>query len=436
MLQTTYHVPYLYNSTKTLQTPLKVSVPGSKSITNRALLLGTLAEGTTILRGVLFSDDSRHFLACIKELGFQISIDEVNQIVIIQGLGGSTPLQEATINVGSAGTAARFLTAYLGILKGSYTLDASEQMKKRPMEPLLNCLKELGCEILFIEEENHFPFILKGNGFSKQKINVNIDHSSQFLSALLIASVLSDSEVEISTIGSHGMSYINMTCKMMKQFGVSSNSHANHFTIPADQHYLSLDYQIEPDLSAACYFYALVPLLNIPIQVRNVLPDSMQGDLYFLTILQNMGCELIADNQGMILLPPKTNSFSGIDIDMSSCSDQAITLAAIAPFATSPTTIRGIGHIKYQECNRMQAIVNELRKMEIHCEETIDSITIYPGTPVASTIETYDDHRMAMGFTLTGLRTKGLIIQNPSCCKKTFESFYDVLEEIIDYTKN
>ena len=148
-----------------------------------------------------------------------------------------------------------------------------------------------------------------------------------------------------------------------------------------------------------------------------------------------MGCELREDGEGMILLPPKTNSFRGIDINMASCSDQAITLAAIAPFATSPTTIRGIGHIKYQECNRMQAIVTELRKLEIRCEETIDSITIYPGTPIASTIETYEDHRMAMGFTLTGLRTKGLIIHNPSCCRKTFETFYDVLEELIDYTK-
>ena len=435
MLEATYQVPYIYNSTKTLQTPLKVSVPGSKSITNHALLLGTLAEGITTLRGVLFSDDSMHFLACIKELGFQISIDEANQIVIIQGLGGNAPLQEATINVGSAGTAARFLTAYLGILNGSYTLNSSEQMKKRPMEPLLNCLKELGCEILFIEEENHFPFILNGKGFSQKNLEVNIDHSSQFLSALLIASVLSDSEVEISTIGSHGMSYIDMTRKMMKQFGVSSNAHSNHFTIPADQHYLSLDYQIEPDLSAACYFYALVPLLNIPIQVKNVLPDSMQGDLFFLTILQNMGCELIADNQGIVLLPPQTNSFSGIDINMASCSDQAITLAAIAPFATSPTTIRGIGHIKYQECNRMHAIITELQKMKVHCVETKDTITIYPSTPIATTISTYEDHRMAMGFTLTGLRTQGTIIENPNCCRKTFETYYDVLEEIIDYTK-
>lgn len=448
----TYKVPCIslagHPAKVTCDKPLTVDVPGSKSITNRALLLATLADGTSTLRNVLFSDDSRHFLRCVQDLGFETTVDEENKMITVTGRGGEVPFKEAKQYVGSAGTAARFLTAYLGVSCGVYHMDASEQMRKRPMAPLLACLEELGCEIIYDTEttdkpavntsdmpnsrEGYFPFTLKSHGFAQNHITVDIEHSSQFLSALLISSCLSTEDFTIRVEGTHGMSYIEITRKMMEQFGVLTRRTApDCFFTKAGQHYHALDYRIEPDVSAACYFYAMAPLLGIPVLVEHVHFSSMQGDIEFLRILERMGCSITDKPEGILVLPPAGGAFEGITVDMSACSDQAITLAAIAPFAQTPTTITGIGHIRFQESNRIAAIVTELTKMGIHCEETESSITIYPGKPKPSLVETYDDHRMAMGFSLIGLRSEGIVIANPSCCRKTFENYFQVLENAI-----
>lgn len=470
----TYSVPAIYQTLQArkaatgFQIPIQVSVPGSKSITNRALLLATLANGRSTLRGVLFSEDSRHFLKCIQDLGFETTVDEEAKIISVEGHGGAVPRAEADQFVGSAGTAARFLTAYLGISHGTYHVDASEQMRKRPMAPLLDSLKELGCEVIYADsgnspgerhspgeghlpEEGHLPFTLKGHGFQKDRISINIDASSQFLSALLIASCLSEQDFTTYIEGTHGRAYIDMTVKMMEQFGVQAaplyycnGNSENHSctgcinsTLPmgyrtaSGQTYRPLDYQIEPDVSAACYFYAMSPLLGIPVQVNHVHYNSLQGDVAFIRILEEMGCKVTDQENGILVEPPADGIFHGITADLSACSDQAITLAAIAPYADSPTSITGIGHIRFQESDRITAIVTELRKMGIRCEETESSITIWPGQPKAALIETYDDHRMAMGFSLTGLRSAGIVIDNPGCCKKTFEDYFDVLDQVV-----
>jgi len=438
--QTAYELPCIYQSLQNRRpsgdgTPLAVEVPGSKSITNRALLLATLADGVSTLRGALFSDDSRHFLKCIHDLGFETHADEDNCIITVRGLGGKIPLREAGLYVGSAGTAARFLTACLGLSHGVYHMDASEQMRRRPMAPLLDSLAELGCGITYdaAGEKGHFPFTLRGHGFRKDNILVNIDSSSQFLSALLIASCLSEKDFTTRIEGRHGMAYIEMTRHMMAQFGVDTRQCApDAFLTMSGQHYRALDYRIEPDVSAACYFYAMSPLLNLPVLVEHVHPDSMQGDAAFPGILARMGCTAEDTARGILVRPPKDGVFHGITADMSACSDQAITLSAIAPYADSPTTITGIGHIRFQESDRIAAIAAELGKMGIRCEEQKDSITIYPGAPKPSTVETYDDHRMAMGFSLTGLRSPGIVIANPGCCRKTFENYFDVLETVTE----
>lgn len=443
-----YKVPYIYPIKNSLKPGeiLRVKVPGSKSITNRALLLAALCKGKTTLKGVLFSDDSRYFLECLKELGFETKVDEENYMVEVTGLGGRLPKAEASPYVGSAGTAARFLAAYLGISQGTYHMDASQQMRKRPMAPLLESLQELGCEIEYEDKEGYFPFTLKGHGFGKDTISVDIAHSSQFLSALLIASGLSEKDMRIHVMGVHGMAYIEMTVRMMEQFGVHAQKQQDgSYLIMAGQEYHVGEYQIEPDVSAACYFYAMVPLLGIPVQVEHITYDSLQGDIAFLGVLEKLGCSVKEDAQGLIVYPPKaaeevsteeinheySTRFPGIDVDMSRFSDQAITLAAIAPFATSPTTIKGIGHVRFQECDRMSGIMTELGKMGIHCEGTESGITIYPGAPTPSLVETYDDHRMAMGFSLTGLRAKGIVINHPGCCKKTFEDYFECLDECV-----
>ncbi len=217
----TYSVPCIYPLSTKPVSPIQVSVPGSKSITNRALLLATLADGESTLEGALFSDDSRHFLKCIQDLGFDTEVDEDKKIIKVTGHGGRVPLSEASQYVGSAGTAARFLTAYLGVANGTYHMDASEQMRKRPMAPLLTALQELGCEVVFEEKIGFFPFTIHSHGFSKDNITVDIEHSSQFLSALMIASCLAPHTMTIQIKGIHGMSYIHLTQKMMEQFGIA-----------------------------------------------------------------------------------------------------------------------------------------------------------------------------------------------------------------------
>lgn len=435
--QPTYKVPFIYDkltstTSNTNENVWKVSVPGSKSITNRALLLATLGQGLSTLKGVLFSDDSRHFLKCVQELGFETTVDEENAIITVKGQGGLIPQKIANQYVGSAGTAARFLTALLGVSEGKYYMDSSDQMKRRPMAPLLNSLKELGCKVTFQGEEGYFPFILEGNGFGKNEITIDIEHSSQFLSALLISSCLCKEDFTIKVKGTHGMAYIIMTLKMMEHFGVKAEQTSEDtFIIKANQKYNALDYQIEPDVSAACYFYAMCPLLHIPVCVSHVHFESLQGDVQFIKILEQLGCTAYDKPEGIYLYPPTSMDYPGIAVDMSACSDQAITLAAIAPFASSPTTITGIGHIRHQESDRISAIVTELTKLGIKCDEKPDAVTIYPGNITPATVSTYDDHRMAMGFSLIGLRNEGVIIDDPDCCRKTFENYFEVLESLI-----
>ena len=431
--QKQYQVPCVFCTEEKTGKCITVEVPGSKSITNRALLLATLAEGKSVLRGTLFSDDSRHFLNCIQELGFETRVDEGKKIIEVRGLGGDVPKDKASIYVGSAGTAARFLSAYLGVSRGCYHLDASPQMRRRPMAPLLECLRQLGCEVECQEEEGFFPFTLKANGFGTRHITVDIGSSSQFLSALLIAACLSEEPLEIEVQGSHGMAYIRMTERMMAQFGVCVEWQGEYnCRIPAGQRYRSLDYRIEPDVSAACYFYAMALLLGTEVQVKHVMFDSLQGDVEFLRILERMGAEVREEAEGIWVSGAPDGHFHGITADMSACSDQAITLAALAPFADSPTRITGIGHIRLQESDRMLAIVTELRKLGISCEMGEDFIEIQPGIPGPGLVQTYEDHRMAMGFSLIGLRAPGIVIHDPQCCKKTFENYFETLENFLE----
>lgn len=415
--------------------PILVSVPGSKSITNRALLIAALANGRSTLKGVLFSDDSRHFIQALIDLGFEVLVDEENCIVTIEGIGGSIPKNEATIDVGSAGTAARFLTAYLGLSEGRYQINSSEQMKKRPMRELLESLTDLGAMVTYQEEEYHFPFEIGLDRRKTYEVVVDVDKSSQFLSALLISSVLFDEDFRIRVSGSHGMAYVEMTIEMMKQFGVEverimNTSYTAEYLISGTSKYQARDYDIEPDMSAACYFYAMSPVLNVESKVRGVHPGGLQGDYAFLEVLCDMGCNLRDEAEGVLVSPPADGLMRGGKWDLSTFSDQTLTLAAIAPFAGNPVTISGVGHIRFQECDRINAILVNLRAMGIECTENDGEITIYPGQIKPALIQTFEDHRVAMSFSIPGLVCDGIEIENPYCCRKTFENFFEVLQSI------
>ena len=420
-----YHV-------KKIEKPVSctVSVPGSKSITNRALLLATMSNGESVLRNVLFCDDTRSFLECLIKLKYTVCINEHARIVTIKG---GVPCNKATINVRSAGTTARFLTAFLSTIPGRYEILASEQMCKRPMKPLFDGLQALGAKIEYTKEKMFLPIRLKGGYLKGGVVNICAEQSSQFLSALLMTGHLYEKGLVINHVGKEIASpYINMTINMIKQFGGNVSKSGQLYTVSPSNKYHSLDYTIEPDVSAACYFFAIAVLTGGTILVKGIHSNSIQGDIYFLEILRKIGAQITYTQEGIYLKGPENGVFNGIDVDLNLCSDQTMTLAALAVYAKTPTTIRNIGHIRFQESDRISAIVTELRKMGIKCTETNNSITIFPGQPQSTIINTYNDHRMAMAFSLIGLRTEGIVIDNPSCVSKTFENYFDLLDTIVN----
>lgn len=412
---------------------IEVQVPGSKSITNRALLLAALSTHRCRLHGVLFSDDSRAFLDSLVKLGFAVEADEETKEVVIQGMGGRIPHEDACINVRSAGTAARFLTVMLALAGGEYELQASPQMCKRPMQPLLDVLKKAGVEFVFLGEEDHFPFVMRSREVILNEVSIDTGISSQFASALLMSGVLLTDGLTVLLSGDRAKgAYIKMTLAMMEQFGIKPVQVENGYQIPHTSNFGLEEYQVEPDVSGACYFYAMAPLLQTDVRVMNVHMDSLQGDINFLRVLEKMGCALTDEADGVRVSGGSLDEYSGMDISMKDFSDQTMTMAAIAPFANGPTLIRNIGHIRFQETDRIHAIIAELTRMGIACEEVpeYDGIRITPGTIRECNVETYEDHRMAMAFSLIGLKTGKITIINPECCRKTFENYFELIEEL------
>ncbi len=415
---------------------LAVEVPGSKSITNRALLLAALSGQRCLLKGVLFSDDSRAFLDSLQSLGFEVIIRENEKEVTIQGMGGDIPNRKAHVNVRSAGTAARFLTVMLALAGGEYEMNASPQMCKRPMEPLLSILQNAGVEITYKGEAGHFPFVMKSEKPDMKEVTIDTKISSQFASALLMSGVLMEEGLIVHMAGDRTEgSYIKMTLAMMEQFGISVEREGNSVKVPKNKIFGLEEYQIEPDVSGACYFYAMAPLLKTDVIVKNVHRSSLQGDIKFISLMEDMGCEIDDREEGLWVSGKMLDDYPGLDVSMKDFSDQTMTMAAIAPFASSETVIRNIGHIRFQESNRIHAIVTELERMGIGCEEVpgVDGICIKPvqtGAVKKTETETYEDHRMAMAFTLIGLKTGMVTIKNPSCCRKTFENYFEIIDKI------
>jgi len=410
-----------------------VNVPGSKSVTNRALLLACLADGTTTLSGVLFSDDSRHFIESLISLGFNVLVDEANKTVTVKGLNGKIPHTSAEINVGSAGTASRFLTAMLALSDGRYIIQCSEQMKKRPMKPLFDALTVMGAQIEYIEKEGFLPVVIEGNHGICKPVTMDISKSTQFLSALLMVSPMANTDMQIQiTSDKKDGAYIDITRSMMEAFHVPTQFDGSIYSVAGNSHYQARNYQVEPDVSAACYFYAIAALTGGCVTVSGIHPHLMQGDMAFLQILKQLGCTIDALPQGIQVTGPNKGVYPGIEANLNNFSDQTMTLAVLAAFATSPTVIKNIAHIRVQECDRMQAIVNELSRIGIECTHDGNNIYITPKSAHGGVLETYDDHRMAMALSLIGLKVHDIIIDNPGCCKKTFENYFEVFENLLN----
>ncbi|HEU4746659.1 MAG TPA: 3-phosphoshikimate 1-carboxyvinyltransferase [Anaerolineales bacterium] len=406
-----------------------VRVPGSKSLTNRALLIASLAHGTTRLTNALFSDDSRYFAEALQALGFSVQLDEGSREMTVTGMGGRIPAEKAELFIGNAGTAARFLTAFLTLGKGEYSLDGDLRMRERPIGDLVDALNQLGVELETTSSCPPVEIFARGLPGGKTRIAGGI--SSQFLSALLMVAPYARSPIEIEVITElNSKPYVDMTIAVMKDFGVEVERHGYERFIIQPSFYSPISsYTIESDASAASYFFAAPVICGGKVRVENISRTSVQGDIAFLDILQQMGCT-IQEGTGYIEVS-RTDRLLGVEVDMRDIPDTAQTLAVIAPFASSPTRIRGIASARVKETDRVHATCTELARLGIPVEEYEDGMTIHPCNKIQpGIIQTYDDHRMAMSFALIGLQVKGITIENPSCVSKTFPNYFEVLDAL------
>ena len=402
-----------------------VYIPGSKSITNRALLLAALADGISTLSGVLFSDDSHWFLDGLQHLGVSVDIDQQQRQVRVHGVGGPPPAAHAQLWVELAGTAARFLLAYTCLGQGHYTIDGNSRMRQRPMGDLLVTLNALGAACRGSGEHHGLPISVAGRGLRGGATGLAGDKTSQFLSALLMVAPYAREDVDLTmTSPLAATPYIDITMQMMADFGAQvQRNNYDRFSIAAGQRYRARDYQIEPDASNASYFFAAAALTGGRVRVEALNRQSIQGDIRFLDVLEQIGCIVRSGASWVEVQGPQ--QLRGIDIDMSKLPDMAITLAALAPFADSPTHIRNVALIRHHETDRIAATVAELRKLGIAVEERADGMTISPGWQQPAEIDSYHDHRMAMGFAVAGLKIPGLRIAGAECVAKTFPDFFE-----------
>ena len=403
-----------------------VHVPGSKSLTNRALLIASLAKGKTRITNALFSDDSYYFARALQTLGFDIQLDEPNREMTVTGLGGSIPSKHAELYIGNAGTAARFLTAFLTLGEGEYILDGDARMRERPIGDLIQALISLGAKM---ETPNNCPPVkVVASGLPGGKTRVDGHISSQFLSALLMAAPYAKAPVEIAvTTELNSKPYIDMTLSIMQDFGVQVENHGYKRFIIQPSFFSPLSsYSIESDASAASYFFAAPAICGGTVLVEKISRQSKQGDIAFLDVLRETG-NLVEEGNNLIAVTG-AQSLRGVDVDMRDIPDTAQTLAVIAPFASSPTRIRGIASARLKETDRIHATCTELRRLGVRVDEHEDGMTIYPCDQLQpARIRTYNDHRMAMAFSLIGLRVPGISIENPACVSKTFPDFFEVL---------
>jgi 3-phosphoshikimate 1-carboxyvinyltransferase len=410
----------------------RVRVPGSKSLTNRALLIAALASGTTRLTNALFSDDSKYFAKALQTLGFDIQLDEANHEIFVTGLGGKIPARKAELFIGNAGTAARFLSAFLTLGNGEYIVDGDARMRERPIGDLVDALHRLGVEV---EARNNCPPVeIFAKGLPGGKTKIAGDVSSQFLSALLMVASYAQSPVEIElTTDLNSKPYVDMTIAVMEDFGVEieRRDDLQQFIIHPASYVPLTNYQVESDASAASYFFAAPAICGGRVRVENISQKSIQGDIAFLDVLEQMGCKVKKGDN--FIEVTRASELQGIDADMRDIPDTAQTLAVVAPFASSATRIRGIASARLKETDRISATSTELAKLGVQVEEHEDGLTIYPcQTFQPASVQTYNDHRMAMAFALIGLRFDGVTIENPACISKTFPNYFEVLDSLRD----
>lgn len=413
--------------------PLKaaVSVPGSKSITNRALILAAMAHGRSMIDEALLSDDTRHMATALGTLGFAVAVDETNRRITVEGRGGSIPSTSADLYVGGAGTAMRFLAAFVTLGRGRYRIDGNQRMRKRPIGALIDALSRLGVDAASERGDGCPPVIIDTTkaAFAGGVVTIDASLSSQFVSALLMPAPLWPEGLRLTVIGETARPFIEMTIRLMDRWGARSSIDGGTIVVPGGQRYRNCGFTVEPDASSASYFAAAAALAGGTVTIRGLARDSVQGDIGMFALLERMGARVRwgAD----FVEVTGTGQLTGVDVEMNGMPDMVPTLAAIAPFASSPTRIRKVGFIRYHESDRIRALATELGRIGARVREFDDGLEIEPSLLHPAAIETYDDHRIAMAFAIAGLKLAGVRIKDPGCVAKTYPEFFADLASVV-----
>ena len=408
-----------------------VEIGGSKSFTNRAIIMASLANGKSIISSLSKSEDSNTLIRAMRQLG--VSITQIDKETIeIVGKGGQFLSHSCSVNVGHAGTAMRFLTALCCLVPGKIILDGSPRMRKRPIQDLVSALRQIGADITYINNDGFPPIRIQGGTIHKSSVSISGKVSSQFISALLLIAPVLKEGLEICIIDEQiSKSYIDMTFDSLKSFGVKViNDNYKKYIVMPKQKFKNTQYRVEGDASGASYLFALAAISGGTVTVQNINPHSSQGDVHFVNLLEQMGCTVkknIKQNSITVSGPKKLQAISA---DMSRLPDTAQTLALIAAFAKGTTHISGLSTLRIKETYRLKATKNELKKMGITSSITEDSITVQGGSPHGTTIKTYKDHRMALSFAVAGAVIHGIHIQDSDVVQKSFPNFWEKIEEL------
>ncbi|MET0729484.1 MAG: 3-phosphoshikimate 1-carboxyvinyltransferase [Acidimicrobiales bacterium] len=411
-----------------------VPLPGSKSITNRALVCAALAEGHSDLRHALRADDTMAMVQGLKALGIELAgeaepdggFDDRWQVT---GCGGRPPAELALIDARLSGTTSRFLLPVAALSAGTVRVDGGLPLRARPMGPSIDALRALGASVTEAGAPGHLPVDITGGPSTGGAVTVPGDASSQFLSGLLLAAPATRTGVTIRLEGALvSRPYVEMTIAVMAAFGIRVDRPDERTWRVEPQTYRGAELRIEPDASAASYAFAVAAVVGGTVRVDGLGTGSLQGDIAFVDRLERMGVRVERSARGTTVT--SSGQLHGIDADMSQISDTAQTLAVVAAFADGPTRVTGIGFIRRKETDRIAAVVTELRRAGIEATEEPDGFVVHPGPIRPATIETYDDHRMAMSFALLGLRAPGIRIADPACVAKTFPRYWSLLDDV------
>ncbi len=407
--------------------------PGSKSITNRALVCAALADGKSTLRGALDSEDTQVMVAALGKLGIPVAVADAGRTLHVTGCGGAIPAAQAELFVANSGTTMRFLAAVAGLGRGEYRLDGIPRMRERPMGDQAAAMRRLGVEVVCEGAGECPPIVVRGGPFTGGSTRIRGEASSQFLSGLLMAAPYATRDVDLIVDGTLvSVPYVTMTQRVMESFGAEVTAAPDYaeLRVSSKRRYVGREYEIEPDASAASYFFATAAITGGRVVVDRLGRESLQGDVAFVNCLEKMGAQVSYGSDNSITVEGRP--LVGVDVDMNSISDTAPTMAVTALFAKGPTLIRNIAHVRHKETDRIAAVATELRKLGAVVEELNDGLRITPPvSPHGASVATYNDHRMAMSFALAGLVIPGVVINDPGCTSKTYPEYFADLDRLV-----